>query len=167
MREILAGDSSAAESHSIVFCVTNTALYVLRREKFSSAEDVADGDVLSKYNKAAVDGFAAAQFALTFFEFTPMGKLTILYSFCQGNCADGSHPIGPVARAANGRFYISSRYPIRATRFQRGLAVILRSAQGVPTNGTIDMAFNVALDFNTLTPSQCSATRTTSGSKVS
>jgi DNA-binding NarL/FixJ family response regulator len=38
--------------------------YLLRQEKFSSAEEVAEGGALSKHHKAAVEGFAGAQFAL-------------------------------------------------------------------------------------------------------
>jgi len=38
--------------------------YLLRQEKSSSAENVAEGEESSRYHKAAVDGFAAAQVAL-------------------------------------------------------------------------------------------------------
>jgi uncharacterized repeat protein (TIGR03803 family) len=42
----------------------------------------------------------------TFFELTPTGKLTTLYSFCaQTNCADGSSPVSGVVQATNGNFY--------------------------------------------------------------
>jgi uncharacterized repeat protein (TIGR03803 family) len=41
----------------------------------------------------------------TFFEMTPAGKLTTLYSFCaQTNCADGNEP-SSVIQGSNGNFY--------------------------------------------------------------
>lgn len=41
----------------------------------------------------------------TFFEMTPKGALTTLYSFCSlANCTDGAYPEG-VIQAANGEFY--------------------------------------------------------------
>lgn len=42
----------------------------------------------------------------TFYETTPKGALTTLYSFCsQSNCTDGSNPSATPVQAANGNFY--------------------------------------------------------------
>ena len=42
----------------------------------------------------------------TFYETTPEGALTTLYSFCsQASCADGSNPYATPVQAANGNFY--------------------------------------------------------------
>jgi uncharacterized repeat protein (TIGR03803 family) len=42
----------------------------------------------------------------TFFEITPSGKLTTLYSFCsQANCADGGEPATGPIQGADGNFY--------------------------------------------------------------
>jgi len=42
----------------------------------------------------------------TFFEITPSGAYTALYSFCsKSNCSDGAHPNGGVVQAADGDFY--------------------------------------------------------------
>lgn len=50
----------------------------------------------------------------TFYEMTPSGQLTTLYSFCpqsnsHGYCLDGNYPSGPV-QAANGNFYGTTYY---------------------------------------------------------
>jgi uncharacterized repeat protein (TIGR03803 family) len=45
----------------------------------------------------------------TFFEVTPAGKLTVLYSFCsQPSCADGGQPQTAVVLGADGNFYGST-----------------------------------------------------------
>jgi len=46
----------------------------------------------------------------TFFEMTPSGTLTTLYSFCSlvdgsGYCTDGNHPLAAPLQASNGNFY--------------------------------------------------------------
>ena len=46
----------------------------------------------------------------TFFEMTPSGKLTTLYSFCaqvdgSGNCTDGNYPLAAPFQASNGNLY--------------------------------------------------------------
>jgi uncharacterized repeat protein (TIGR03803 family) len=51
----------------------------------------------------------------TFFEMTPAGKLTTLYSFCSqvndhGYCADGEYPFPAPVQATNGNFYGTTFY---------------------------------------------------------
>lgn len=75
---------------------------------------------------------AGANNAGTFFEITPSGTLTTLYSFCsQANCTDGTNPCGfvqapaaistvqPSHRAAVGRF---SKSPLRMFAYGTGPA---------------------------------------------
>jgi uncharacterized repeat protein (TIGR03803 family) len=46
----------------------------------------------------------------TFFEITPGGKLTTLYSFCsQTNCVDGETPYAALVQGTNGNFYGTTR----------------------------------------------------------
>lgn len=41
----------------------------------------------------------------TVFKITPSGKLTILHTFCQGNCTDGFGPRGGLVQGSDGNFY--------------------------------------------------------------
>jgi uncharacterized repeat protein (TIGR03803 family) len=47
----------------------------------------------------------------TVFEITPVGKLSILYSFCaRTNCTDGQEPLAGLVQATNGNFYGTTLY---------------------------------------------------------
>jgi len=47
----------------------------------------------------------------TFFQITPGGTLTTLYSFCSlSNCTDGMWPEGGLVKASNGNFYGTTHY---------------------------------------------------------
>ena len=41
----------------------------------------------------------------TVFEITPRGALTLLHSFCSGDCSDGATPLAGMLQATNGSFY--------------------------------------------------------------
>jgi uncharacterized repeat protein (TIGR03803 family) len=67
-------------------------------------------DINGNLYGTAFDG-GNANGAGTFFEITPEGKFTTLYSFCsQGgqNCSDGAYPEGAIAMDATGALYLTT-----------------------------------------------------------